>query len=115
MKKLNNMQSKLVWLRNGIARRIKRISLRSLEKLSNLAYLIRTGKSKLGADIQRFADENGVVSDIHPDDHIFRFLVEDAGLPTVERAVNYYFYNGADSAKKLGKPRLSPRDEAVVR
>lgn len=100
--KPSDFQSKLLWLHNGIARRIKRITLRSLEKLSSLAYYIRTGNTKMEGDIQRYAAENGVVPDIHPSDHIFRFLVENSGLLTNERAINFYFYNGADSAKKLG-------------
>jgi SAM-dependent methyltransferase len=53
------------------------------------------------SSIQKYAGETGVVSDIHPDDHIFRFLVENPVFPSIDRAIRYYFRDGAKSAKKL--------------
>jgi SAM-dependent methyltransferase len=73
-----------------------------MERIHDFAYLIRTGRSKMKDDILRYADETGVASDIHPDDLIFRFVVEYPGFLTNEQAVKYYFHDGANSAKKLG-------------
>ena len=52
-------------------------------------------------DILRYANETHVVSDVHPDDLIFRFVMKSPGFKTKEEAVRYYFYDGANSAKKL--------------
>lgn len=106
MSQISRRRSKLTWIRilNGIGWRLKRIKrgiYRTRERLSSYVYFIRTGTSKKEDHIQQYADENDVVPNIHPNDHIFRFLIEDANLPTVDRAINFYFYNGADSAKKL--------------
>ncbi len=59
-------------------------------------------KSLMTDYIQRYAAETGVVSDVHPDDFIFRFLVENRAFSSLEQAVRYYFVDGARSAKKLG-------------
>ncbi len=56
---------------------------------------------QLRADIQQYADETGVVSDIHPGDRIFQFVVEHPNFKTPDLAVAYYFQDGARSAKKL--------------
>jgi SAM-dependent methyltransferase len=74
-----------------------------MERIRDLVYLIRTGRVKAKDDIRRYADETGVVSGIHPDDLIFRFVVEYPGFQTHEQAVKYYFHDGANSAKKLSK------------
>lgn len=73
-----------------------------MEKVRDLAYFIRTGRVKMKDDIRRYAEETGVVADIHPDDLIFRFVIEFPGFLTREQAVKYYFHDGANSAKKLG-------------
>ena len=51
--------------------------------------------------IQQYANETGVRSDIHPDDLIFRFLIENPAFSSIDLAVKYYFYDGAKSAEKL--------------
>lgn len=71
------------------------------EAASNAAYFIRTGNMKMHDDILRYADSVGVVSAVHPDDLIFRFILKYPGFKTNEEAVKYYFYDGANSAKKL--------------
>lgn len=98
---LNDIQRKLVRLPHEITQRIKRIPARVMERISDVAYFMRTGRIKMKDDILRYADETGVVSDIHPDDLIFRFVVEFPGFLTNEQAVKYYFHDGANSAKKL--------------
>jgi SAM-dependent methyltransferase len=51
--------------------------------------------------IEKYAKETAVVSNIHPEDLIFRFLVENPVFPTLDDAIRYYFQDGANSAKKL--------------
>jgi SAM-dependent methyltransferase len=43
----------------------------------------------------------GVVSEIHPEDQIFSFILQLPQFATKERAVEYYFEDGANSAKRL--------------
>jgi cyclopropane fatty-acyl-phospholipid synthase-like methyltransferase len=47
------------------------------------------------------AKKQGVVPDIHPDDFIFHFLINNPCFPSHQEAVEYYFTDGANSAKKL--------------
>ena len=47
------------------------------------------------------AAKHGVIPDIHPDDFIFHFLLNHPNLQQKKDAVDYYFYDGARSAKKL--------------
>lgn len=42
-----------------------------------------------------------VAPDIHTDDFIFRFLVENPCFKSVDLAVRYYFHDGRESARKL--------------
>lgn len=57
--------------------------------------------AKMQGDILRYATATGVISDIHPDDLIFKFLIDNPVFETNELAVKYYFFDGANSAKKL--------------
>jgi hypothetical protein len=47
------------------------------------------------------AAKHGVIPDIHPDDFIFHFLLNHPSLQQKKEAVDYYFDDGARSAKKL--------------
>lgn len=96
-----DIQRKLKRLPHEVIQRAKRVPVRAIEIILDFAYFIRTGRSKMKDDILRYADETGVASDIHPDDLIFRFVVEYPGFLTNEQAVKYYFHDGANSAKKL--------------
>ena len=98
----NDIQRKLKRLPYEVKQRTTRIPARVMERISDLAYFMRTGKVKMNCDIHRYADETGVVSDIHPDDLIFQFVIKAPSFMTNEQAVKYYFYDGANSAKKLG-------------
>ena len=98
---INELQRKLARFPNVALQRIRRIPARMIEKASNFAYFIRTGNVKMKDDILRYANETGVVPDVHPDDLIFQFVVKFPGFLTNEQAVKYYFYDGKNSAKKL--------------
>ena len=50
---------------------------------------------------ENFAKELQVVPDIHPDDFIFRFVYDSVGGQTKKDAIQFYFYDGNRSAKKL--------------
>lgn len=50
---------------------------------------------------QRYAAETGVVPDIHLDDFIFRFLIENRSFDSLDSAVRYYFVDGRESSRKL--------------
>jgi hypothetical protein len=50
---------------------------------------------------ERFAQLWGVSPDVHPDDLIFRFLLENPTFETPDHSVEYYFRNGAQSARTL--------------
>jgi 2-polyprenyl-3-methyl-5-hydroxy-6-metoxy-1,4-benzoquinol methylase len=63
--------------------------------------LARTNKANEQEYIREYATATGVVSDIHVDDLIFRFLVENPVFKTIELAIKYYFHDGQKSAKKL--------------
>lgn len=47
------------------------------------------------------AGQLGVSPAVHPDDHIFNFLIGHQGFPSDETRVKYYFEDGRDSAMKL--------------
>lgn len=99
--KFSEFRRKLVRLFPEIIKRIKRIPARMAEALFGLVYFVRTGNSKKRADILRYAAETGVISSIHADDLIFKFILDFPGFKTYEEAVRYYFYDGANSAGKL--------------
>ena len=42
-----------------------------------------------------------VFAQVHPEDHIFRFLYENTSFATKEQAIHYYFDDGANSSKQL--------------
>lgn len=44
----------------------------------------------------------GVKPDVHPDDFIFDFLINNPVFDSQEHAIEYYFNDGANSARKLG-------------
>lgn len=98
---INELPRKLAQLRREITQRIKRIPARMAEASINAVFFLRTGDVKMHDDIRRYADETGVVSEIHPDDLIFRFILKYPGFQTSEEAVKYYFFDGANSTKKL--------------
>lgn len=58
-------------------------------------------RAKMGEAIHRYATETGAVPDVHPNDLIFQFLIENPVFKSIDQAVRYYFYDGANSAKKL--------------
>lgn len=94
---LNKVWLKLVRFFRKATRRIARIT------IENPFGFVRTDNANVTGYIQQYATATGVVSDIHPDDLIFRFLVENPVFKTTELAVKYYFYDGAKSARKLNK------------
>lgn len=49
----------------------------------------------------KYAAATGVVSAVHPQDHIFRFLVENPVFSSADKAVKYYFQDGQQSARML--------------
>lgn len=63
--------------------------------------LARTNRANVQEYIREYATATGVVSDIHADDLIFRFLVENPVFKTIDLAIKYYFDDGQKSAKKL--------------
>ena len=50
---------------------------------------------------QTAAGRHGVSPDVHPDDHIFRFLIENPCFKSKSDAVDYYFNDGARSYHNL--------------
>jgi SAM-dependent methyltransferase len=52
-------------------------------------------------DVQEAARSLAVVPDIHPEDFIFQFLVENPSFQNTKDAVNYYFSDGRKSAEKF--------------
>jgi hypothetical protein len=52
-------------------------------------------------DVQEAARSLAVVPDIHPEDFIFQFLVENPSFQSTKDAVNYYFSDGRKSAEKF--------------
>ena len=48
------------------------------------------------------ASRHGVVADVHPEDFIFRFLIENPVFRSERDAIRYYFDDGARSAARLG-------------
>jgi hypothetical protein len=55
----------------------------------------------LRPDIEASADVWGVKADIHPQDFIFHFLIDNSVFESKQAAVKYYFDDGANSAEKL--------------
>lgn len=52
---------------------------------------------------QNAAQRWGVSSEVHPEDFVFRFVVEVPAFESKEKAVEYYFNDGANSARELHK------------
>ncbi len=99
---LKDLQRKLKRLPHEVKLRAGRVPARAMERIGDFAYFFRTGRAKMKDDIVRYSGETGVASAIHPDDLIFRFVLEYPGFRTREQAVEYYFHDGANSARKLG-------------
>lgn len=55
----------------------------------------------LARSAERYANEIGVKADIHLDDFIFMFLVENKTFDSEDSAVRYFFNDGRSSARKL--------------
>jgi SAM-dependent methyltransferase len=70
-------------------------------KTMNLGASMQTVINQHGSSITKYAGETSVISDIHADDLIFEFLVENPVFPAIDDAIRYYFHDGANSAKKL--------------
>jgi 2-polyprenyl-3-methyl-5-hydroxy-6-metoxy-1,4-benzoquinol methylase len=52
---------------------------------------------------KKAAQHWGVIPEVHDEDFIFRFLVENPSFDSPEKAIKYYFNDGAKSACKLKK------------
>ncbi|MFN9677818.1 MAG: class I SAM-dependent methyltransferase [Betaproteobacteria bacterium] len=70
----------------------------------------------LATSARRYADELGVKPDIHLDDFIFGFLIDNPSFDCVDSAVRYYFHDARKSAEQLrdlldeiGSPRSESR------
>lgn len=55
----------------------------------------------LARSADRYAAEVGVRPEIHLDDFIFRFLIENKSFDCVDSAVRYYFHDALKSARQL--------------
>ena len=53
--------------------------------------------------IEEEATSLGVSPEIHPDDYIFQFIFQNTTFPSKKDAINYYFRDGEESAKKLAE------------
>ena len=53
--------------------------------------------------ISRHAAALGVSAAIHPEDFVFRFLIENPAFQSDDAAVMYYFRDGSNSAEQLKK------------
>lgn len=51
--------------------------------------------------VRTYAERFAVSDAVHPDDHIFNFLINHRGFVSDERRVRYYFRDGRESAEKL--------------
>jgi cyclopropane fatty-acyl-phospholipid synthase-like methyltransferase len=60
-------------------------------------------KTEIYKFIEQYARETGVLSAVHPDDYIFRFLLENESFANHKDAVRYYFYDGKNSAQIIEK------------
>ena len=59
---------------------------------------------------KRYARETGVRAEVHAEDYIFRFLIENKVFETKRDAIRYYFYDGQKSAKMLEELMFSQLD-----
>jgi len=100
---IKDFPRKLMRFVKETAQRAQQIPARTAESISGARHYIHTGKSKRQKDILRYAEETHVVSDVHPDDLIFHFVMKFPGFKTREEAVKYYFRDGANSANKLSE------------
>lgn len=51
--------------------------------------------------LSQFAHKYNVNASIHPEDHIFQFLVTNPVFPSKKEAIDYYFQDGRKSAETL--------------
>jgi cyclopropane fatty-acyl-phospholipid synthase-like methyltransferase len=57
--------------------------------------------NEINKNIYKYAAETGCDSEIHLDDFIFQFLINNESFDSIESAVRYYFYDGKNSAKQF--------------
>lgn len=57
--------------------------------------------AELQPHINEHSAAQAVLPHIHPQDFIFRFLIENPTFPSLSDAVRYYFFDGRQSAEKL--------------
>lgn len=88
---------------HSIPRKLWRF-LRAIPRRTGTIVLNRTGyrEKRLIDFCRKYATETGVISVVHPQDHIFQFLVENPVFSSVDKAVKYYFRDGQQSARMLG-------------
>jgi SAM-dependent methyltransferase len=55
----------------------------------------------LSRSAEKYAHELGVKPDIHLDDHIFNFLIDNQSFDCIDSAVKYYFYDAQKSIRNL--------------
>lgn len=58
---------------------------------------------KVAGYAEKYAAELNVSPDIHLDDFIFKFLIDNQTFDSIESAVRYYFYDGKNSIVKLNE------------
>ena len=67
----------------------------------------------LARSAELYASQLAVKPDIHLDDHIWNFLIENRSFDRIDSAVKYYFYDGQKSARCLKEVvdqlRIPPR------
>ncbi|EOP61772.1 hypothetical protein IKQ_05674 [Bacillus cereus VDM053] len=51
--------------------------------------------------ISQIANTYNVNANVHPEDHIFQFLVTNPVFPSKKEAIDYYFKDGKNSAEIL--------------
>jgi cyclopropane fatty-acyl-phospholipid synthase-like methyltransferase len=59
--------------------------------------------NEINKHVLKYAAETGCSNDIHLNDFIFQFLINNESFDAIESAVRYYFYDGKNSAKQLEK------------
>lgn len=78
-----------------------------IKSFKTLNYISKNRKVNMNNELQKhckhYARETGVRAEVHAEDYIFRFLLENKVFKTKRDAVRYYFYDGQKSAKKLAK------------
>ncbi len=91
-------------LRTGL-RRARRAGSRWLDRHPNLRKTKAIPMTQLLDEYRpvcdEFARQVGVLPDVHPEDFIFRFLIENPVFTDKKDAIGYYFNDGAKSARRL--------------